>query len=312
MVMDTIGEIPRDRWGRPMILPPSADPGAKLIPYTRTTTFVDSIEDKWMLQKWMQRMVAIGLATDPALRIQAASLAVDPEANKAQLDELCNKARTVAGADDKATVGTALHKLTEIIDRGGVVDADVAGEYAPHLDAYRHATAGFTYHLIEEFVVLDDWQVGGTPDRLVTIPGESGKLIMDLKTGPGTLKFGALKVAMQMAVYAHSERYSPDGTRTPLDARQDLGVVVALDSTTAECELYWIDLVAGWEAAKLSGLVRQCRAQTANLTQRFVPDALSVAIAGCRTLEEGRELWSRNQAHWTDAHTHALKKLLEG
>ena len=39
-------EIPRDRFGRPMLLPAGARKNAKRIPYRRTTTFVGCIDDQ--------------------------------------------------------------------------------------------------------------------------------------------------------------------------------------------------------------------------------------------------------------------------
>ena len=36
-------EIPRDRYGRPCVIPPEGDP--KRVPYRRVTTFVKALED---------------------------------------------------------------------------------------------------------------------------------------------------------------------------------------------------------------------------------------------------------------------------
>lgn len=51
-------EIPRDRWGRPMILPPK---GKKRVAYRRVTTFVGCLEDTYNLMNWKNRQVAYGM-----------------------------------------------------------------------------------------------------------------------------------------------------------------------------------------------------------------------------------------------------------
>ena len=67
----------------------------------------------------------------------------------------------------------------------------------------------------------------------------AGPFVCDLKTGPATLKYGALKVAMQLAVYARSNLYNPEtGRRQPHSARTDKGLVIALDSDTAQVGLH--------------------------------------------------------------------------
>jgi hypothetical protein len=50
---------PRDRWGRPIIVPPGATKG---VGYRRTTTFIDVIDDKTALIDWGRRVVVTGVA----------------------------------------------------------------------------------------------------------------------------------------------------------------------------------------------------------------------------------------------------------
>ena len=52
-------EIPRDRWGRPLIVPEN---GGDRIPYRRCTTFVGCLDDQTGLSKWLNRRVAFGVA----------------------------------------------------------------------------------------------------------------------------------------------------------------------------------------------------------------------------------------------------------
>ena len=58
--------IERDRYGRPMILPPK---GKEKVPYTRATTIANSLDDASALVAWKMRMAAIGLTTRPDLLV---------------------------------------------------------------------------------------------------------------------------------------------------------------------------------------------------------------------------------------------------
>jgi hypothetical protein len=101
----------RDRYGRPMVVPPK---GGKAVPYTRTTTVAGSLDDGTALVAWKLRMAAAGLTLRPDLLL-AASAARD---NKLEMDKLVEDAMTAAGATAQATIGTAIHTLTEKHDRG--------------------------------------------------------------------------------------------------------------------------------------------------------------------------------------------------
>ena len=57
-------EITRDRYGRPMIVPPK---GGAPIAYTRATTIANSLDDASALTAWKMRMAAIGLTSRPDL-----------------------------------------------------------------------------------------------------------------------------------------------------------------------------------------------------------------------------------------------------
>ena len=64
-------EVSRDRYGRPLVVPPK---GGKAVPYTRTTTVAGSLDDATALIAWKMRMVAAGLTLRPdlALAVSAA------------------------------------------------------------------------------------------------------------------------------------------------------------------------------------------------------------------------------------------------
>lgn len=318
--LTSVVDIPRDYWGRPKIIPPN---GGNPVAYTRCTTFVGAIEDTYNLAKWQQRMVALGLARRADLLL---SVTAHPD-DKGELDRVCEAAREAAAASAAATTGTALHSLTETLDRGHELPALPAGAKAS-LDAYGAATKDLRHVHIERFTVLDALQIGGTPDRVVEFEGQ--RYIADLKTG--SIDFGALKIAAQLAVYSRSWLYEPDGTRTAHEASTTRGIVIHLPATDdpagANCELHWIDLEQGWEAVKANKQVRELRKiKFAQLTKPFGPvdqpslrlekrdetkaadrahaeiERIKSLIDNCATADLVRAVWASNEASWTDALT---------
>jgi hypothetical protein len=189
-------EVERDRWGRPYVVPPGA---TKPTSYQRCTTFIDVIESTFNLSQWQQRKVAEGLAQRPDLVLAAAVAGED----KAKLNKIVADAKEAAKAHTAATTGTALHELTEMYDRGQGLPAGLSAATQADVDAYIAATAGLKMIAVEQFLVWDAAKVAGTCDRIVTIDGK--RYIADLKTG--SIEYGALKISMQLSVYARSTTY---------------------------------------------------------------------------------------------------------
>lgn len=297
----TLSPIRRDRWGRPLILPPGAVAGTKPKAYTRCTTYVDCLDDKFNLQQWEKRNVAIGLADRPDLVLAVAAHRED----KKELNAITAKAQEAAQASAAATRGTALHALCEQRDRGRL-HGSVPAAYQADLDAYHLATRMLRHTEIEQFGVLDDLKVAGTWDRLSAIQDQGELIIGDIKTG--SIEWGALKIAMQLAIYAHAVPYNPaTGERMPRTepVNQQRAIVIHLPAGTGTCILYYIDIEAGWEAVQLAGQVREWRSRKGWLTPvATYPPSIDDAIAAAATLTELREVWTRavTAGTWTDAH----------
>lgn len=248
-------QLERDHYGRPKVVPPN---GGKPTPYTRCTTFVDCLDDKYNLQRWQQRMVALGVADRPDLVLAVlASRGKPKQEQKQELDGITTKAMDAAQAGAAVTTGSAVHSLTELIDRGEELPT-IPEAYQADLDAYRRETRDLHPVLLEQFTVLDDYKVGGTPDRVVSYQGRG--YIADVKTG--SIDFGAMKIAMQLAVYARSTPYDP-ATQTrgtyPIEVDQDWGIVIHLPAGEGRCELRWVDLQVGWSAVEIASKVRYWR-----------------------------------------------------
>ena len=113
-------EIARDRWGRPLIVPPN---GGEPTGYTRVSTLAKALDDLNNLMAWKCRKTAEGLIRRPDLLtlVSGAIANGDPDSDwptKRALNAAVDQAMEAAGSSKGATAGTGFHSLTEAIDRG--------------------------------------------------------------------------------------------------------------------------------------------------------------------------------------------------
>lgn len=255
-------EVRRDWSGRPLIIPVD---GGKPVPYTRVSTLSKKLDDQTGLTRWKQAMTAIGITQDAEARNRiAAMIAADHDpwrTRKRDLGDMVERAFLAGGGDRAATSGTSLHEFTEQIDAGNPPPPDlVPDEWRGLLDTYIWSTTHLEPLDAEVFVVVDELRVAGSFDRLWRMP-DGRVLIGDLKTGASDPKYPS-GVTTQIALYAHGQRYDPaTGERTPIhpDLDTSTGLLVHLplvDAESPHCDLYELDLAAGWGRAVLSAQVR--------------------------------------------------------
>lgn len=248
-VMD---EIPRDRWGRPLIEPPD---GGKPVAYTRVSTLAKSLDKQEALTKWKQRMTAIGMSQRPDLLALVQATRGD---DRKTLDDACEQALAAARSQAAANTGTALHAFCERVDEGVPVDEIVASDtIKADLAAYQNVMASLKVLASELFIVQDDIKCAGTFDRLVQIDGRV--YVADIKTGQHEPNYPH-GVTVQTAIYAHGTGYHPTKKRTAslasIGVDLDRAILIHLPAGKATCELYWLDIAAGWEMAQTATRVR--------------------------------------------------------
>lgn len=251
-VQAVMDEIPRDRWGRPLIEPPD---GGKPVAYTRVSTLAKSLDKQEALTKWKQRMTAIGMSQRPDL---LALVQATREDDRKTLDDACEQALAAARSQAAANTGTALHAFCERIDEGVPVDEIVASDtIKADLHAYAHGTRWMKMLASELFIVQDDIKCAGTFDRLVQIDGRV--YVADIKTGQHEPNYPH-GVAVQTAIYARGTGYHPTKKRTAslasIGVDLDRAILIHLPAGQATCELYWLDTAAGWEMAQTATRVR--------------------------------------------------------
>lgn len=165
--------------------------------YRRVSTLIKKVEtDNFNLEKWQRRQVAEGLAIrdDLVLSIKAMGRPADPVEgwsyeDKRKLDGIIEDAQRAAKQRDGGRAGTAVHDLTERLDRGESVEDVVRGLPAPaarSLRAYDYLRRanGWRSVEIERTVVNDDVRAAGTFDRVDLVPGLAALL------GPGDCQYG--------------------------------------------------------------------------------------------------------------------------
>lgn len=243
-------DISRDRWGRPLIVPPD---GGKPVAYTRVSTLAKALDNKDALTKWKQRQVVIGLGVRPDLAAVAAAVGDD----KRKLDEIVETAMTAAQSEKAANIGTAIHALTEQVDDGVDINT-LPAQFRADLAAYQQAMTGIDILAKEMFVVTDEVQAAGTFDRLVRLP-DGRVVIADIKTGASEPDYphGATQ---QCAIYSRGHLYDPEKGRVghlpALGVDQTAGLLIHMPAGTGRCDLYLLDLTVGWQLAQVSVAVR--------------------------------------------------------
>tara|TARA_Y100000114_G_scaffold156365_1_gene183325 strand:+ start:8780 stop:9592 length:813 start_codon:yes stop_codon:yes gene_type:complete len=244
-------DVPRDRWGRPLITPPD---GGKPEPYVRVSTLAKSLDNKEGLMFWKQRMTAIGIGKRPDLAERAAI--TDPT-DKKSLKEIIDGAMQAAESDKAANIGTTIHALTEQMDRGTLQAKPPA--HVADLDAYEKTMSQVEVIATEMFVVNDHLKSAGTLDRLVRLP--SGTIVVaDLKTGATEPNYPH-GVMTQCAIYANSWRYNIEKQERVAylpehEVSTSMGLLIHLPVGKAKCDLYLLDLEVGWQLAKTAKAVR--------------------------------------------------------
>jgi hypothetical protein len=244
-----------DRWGRYLIVPQG---GSAPVAHTRATTLAATLDDRYALERWSRRMLAQGLVKRPDL---LAAVAACDVTERDELDRFCDQALEAGGSSTSATLGSALHKFCERVDRGELDLADVPDPWRADVTAYRCSLeqAGFEVEFIERTCVVPELTVAGTLDRTL-VDDCDRRYIADIKTGQ-SLDRSWPSIAVQLAVYSRATTFfDPDTGHTPMpEVSRTVGIVVHVPAGRGTCELVGIDVAAGWEGALLAHRVRQYR-----------------------------------------------------
>jgi hypothetical protein len=231
--------------------------------YQRVSNLLKNVDgDRYGLERWFERMTALGLAARSDLLLGVAALGPDGDKNK--LNDLCEQAKNHAGSRAGANKGTALHAATERLDRGEHIDNIILPPpFDADLRAYRDLcfSAGFIKdpNMIERSVGIPELDYMGTLDRAKSYRSVNGELsIVDVKTEKDPT-YNWLHIAAQLACYANATHIWHDGRLIRMDMHgvvfnTAVGYVVHVRDGAAN--LYAVDLVAGWRVVQLALALR--------------------------------------------------------
>lgn len=293
-------EPKRDSWGRYLF---AAEEGGDPVPYTRATTIAGTLDDRYNLERWGRRTMVAGFLAKPGLLAAATAVGGD---DKAGLDRVCEEALEAGGAHDKAELGTALHGILERINAGEEVDVpapwdlDVLAWHKTRDEAKLRVLPEYSERVIVHDQLSE--RVAGTCDLVVEVNGT--RQVADYKTGDDPLRYGALSIAMQMALYANGDAMVnlATGEREPMpqvDRRRAL--VIHIPAGRGECTLHSVDIEAGWRAVHLALEVRAWRRRH-DLAAELVPRDLDPVAR--------RRAWLTERIHYLrDTHPAAFRML---
>ena len=258
-------EPPRDGFGRYLL--PAPDGSSPEKAFTRATTIAGSIDDKYNIGRWRERLVADGFRTKPELLESIDPLADDREVRD-QLQAAADEAFLAAGGDVASRRGTQLHTCTELVDMGIWTLEDVPEEYRREVTAYRAALDKHGIRVdpeaVERIVYHEGANIVGTADRLPVIMPDGTRLVADVKSGRD-LSYSWGSISMQLAIYADASAMAvahEDGSYTwegmPV-VDPDTAIVFHIPVDKGKCDVHLLDLRPGRMAVDLALDVRAYR-----------------------------------------------------
>ena len=252
--------------GSPMVV--RIDDRTKWDRYSRPSAWGHDLDDESALTLWKIDRAMEGVACDPSIAATVASHLGNKEGAKERRERAIQRGR----GEEAADIGTALHRMTERVERG---DGFCAPEpYATDIAAYlsKLDSAGLVSEFIECHLCNDGWRAAGTADRIYRATREipvagcppilAGQLVLgDLKTGK-RLDYSLPGYCIQLALYVDSVFYDVEtNERSPLppELRTDVGLLVHMPAGTGSCSFHWADLQVGREGCRIVRDVRSWR-----------------------------------------------------
>jgi len=248
-----MNDFNRDRWGRPLIVPAG---GGKPVAYSRVSSYGQTLENQFGLNKWKQRMVLLGAIN----RTDLMSLATAAKDDDRKLDGLVQQMMDAGGASRAANTGTAIHDVLAQVDAGTLDAGSVADEFLAPVQAWQTLLDSLGWQpapdLIEVTVVNDRFEAAGSLDNIcVTTDGRC--VVVDKKTGKSIGK-RPLAYMVQLAIYATSDIYDiATGERQPLGVDTRTAYIAHIPADGGEPAMYEVDVEEGLRLADLAFQVRQ-------------------------------------------------------
>lgn len=263
---------------------PMRDGNPKKGGWQRVTNLVGAYADQYGLRLYEIGAVLEGLKVAPHLFAEVARTPFETM-TKAQrrtwVERFTERAKEAARANEGMHFGNLRHAQVEEEHTGELPYAAPDSYARQHLSLYRSALVRNRLRALpamqERRVLISELDAIGTLDNVLEDLVTELLHIADLKTIKRFWSF--LEIAAQLACYAHAEAmWEPSTTDDPLAGRWvdmpnlnlDLGLVLWMPREPVDAlkepdwephvDVYEVDIVAGWETAKLARRVVMDRA----------------------------------------------------
>lgn len=311
-----------DGWGRYKLpaLDDDGKPTGKNMPYTRVSTVARAVMDEFALNQWKIRQTIAGIGKRPDLQALAATC-TDPDRDRKTLESIARQAEATAESEKGANIGTAIHAGAQMADQTGDVPD---GLVAPYVIAYRKALADARLTIVPDAIervvalpmkrsagILEN--TAGRYDRVVRL-ADGTYAILDIKSAKkDSIGYAWHEIKIQQAIYSRAPLWwvYPSSYVEPLPVRQDIALIAHVPQDVpaehAYCEIYAIDIEAGWRYALTAWSVREQRKQAKEVSPYVVLDVATsdhearvAAVRQARTREDLSALWRLHQDDWTE------------
>ena len=307
--------------GRYML--PRRDGSKKPRGWQRVSNLVSAFSDQFGLRMWEIEQTLRGVSASHELYTELRDVdldGMDKDARKLWVERFMERCKSAAMADIGARFGNHRHAVVEGLHAG--LPLGVQNSYTRrHLSLYQASLIRNRLRVLEGMqerrILVESLEVVGTLDNILEDMLTGLLHIADLKT---QRKFWTwLEISAQLACYAHGDAMWDNETGTWVDMpKLDLSVGMVLwmprippclFGCTGTCDhapgepivdVYEVDIVRGWETAKLARQVVLDRAQAKNASdpRGWIRQAAPISateryaalFAACDSVAEGRAL----------------------
>ena len=212
-------------------------PGEVIDLWSVTTTL--GLLAKFDIERWKQRMVAVGIASDDSLRRLA--LTGDKDTIQSAADQALELGKQAANT------GTAYHKVAEQLSTAA--DAfNIAAELRPWAERFGRLLDDHGIIVKQREITVLNFTEGYAGQVDLFLLHHDRKRIGDTKTGSA----GFRDQALQLAAYANAEVAYVDGNLVPLpdDIDKETGLILHVPAEGEDADLLSMPLADAWEAFK--------------------------------------------------------------
>lgn len=231
------------------------------------STAAKIVADTYLIEKWADRQIAIGMALDRNI-VENVAAHID---NDDRINGFVEDAKKAAGAHRKADRGTQAHRVL-YLSLLGREDQLLTAQQHKDLKALKRTFDRYGLEpteYAERFVLYPDSRLCGRFDAILK-NRDGDRVMTDLKTGLNAVRYPH-PTSVQLAFYRNAPwmatKVEETGNKTQVlewgpmpECDPDVGYVIQLEPDADVGTLYALNIEHGWAGAQLALAVRDWRA----------------------------------------------------